>query len=61
MPWAGTEAYYSFDHGPVHFVCLDSQGSDRSRRGAVLTWLRADLAATRAPGLFDRHGFLPTD
>jgi len=46
---SGTEAYYSFEHGPVHFVCLDSQGSDRSRRGAMLTWLRADLAAARAP------------
>ena len=20
----GTEAYYSFDHGNIHFVCLDS-------------------------------------
>jgi tetratricopeptide (TPR) repeat protein len=46
---SGTEAYYSFDHGPVHFVCLDSQGSDRSAGGAMLAWLAADLAATRAP------------
>jgi tetratricopeptide (TPR) repeat protein len=46
---SGTEAYYSFDHGPIHFVCLDSQGSDRSPGGAMLSWLRADLAATRAP------------
>ncbi len=27
---SGTEAYYSFDHGNVHFVALDSHDSDRS-------------------------------
>jgi len=46
---SGTEAYYSFDHGPIHFVCLDSYGSDRSPDGAMMAWLRADLAATHAP------------
>ena len=46
---SGTEAYYSFDHGHVHFVCLDSEGSDRSIGGAMLQWLRADLAATAQP------------
>ncbi len=45
MP-SGSEAWYSFDHGDVHFVCLDSEGSDRSPTGAMLTWLEADLAAT---------------
>ncbi len=44
---SGTEAYYSFDRGHVHFVCLDSQDSDRSLSGAMLTWLRADLQANR--------------
>lgn len=43
---SGTEAYYSFDHGPVHFVCLDSEGSNRSPGGAMLQWLVQDLAAT---------------
>jgi hypothetical protein len=43
---SGTEAYYSFDWGNVHFVCLDSFASDRSIGGAMWTWLRADLAAT---------------
>ncbi|MFN0152351.1 MAG: metallophosphoesterase [bacterium] len=42
---SGSEAYYSFDFGRVHFVCLDSEGSDRSPSGAMLTWLDADLAA----------------
>lgn len=44
---SGTEAYYSFDYGNIHYVCLDSQGSDRSPDGAMLTWLKNDLAATK--------------
>jgi hypothetical protein len=43
---SGTEAYYSFDHANIHFVCLDSEGSDRSVSGDMLQWLREDLAAT---------------
>ncbi len=43
---SGTEAYYSFDHANVHFVVLDSMGSDRSPGGAMATWLEADLDAT---------------
>ncbi len=43
---SGTEAYYAFDYGNIHFICLDSQGSDRSTGGAMLTWLQADLAST---------------
>jgi len=42
---SGTEAYYSFDYGTIHFICLDSSGSDRSPTGAMLTWLKADLDA----------------
>lgn len=42
---SGTEAYYSFDHGPVHFICLDSQDSDRKPDGAMAKWLKADLEA----------------
>jgi len=41
-----TELYYSFDYANVHFVCVDSWLSDRSTNGAMLNWLRADLAAT---------------
>jgi hypothetical protein len=43
---SGTEAYYSFDYANTHFICLDSQDSDRSSDGAMAQWLRADLAAT---------------
>ena len=46
---SGNEAYYSFDYGNIHFVCLDSEGSDRSPGGAMLTWLANDLAATARP------------
>ncbi|MCA8943531.1 MAG: metallophosphoesterase family protein, partial [Planctomycetes bacterium] len=45
---SGTEAYYSFDHGDIHFVCLDSQDTDRSATGAMFTWLRQDLQNTLA-------------
>ena len=44
---SGTEAYYSFDYGQIHFVCLNSHDVDRSPGGAMVTWLRADLAAAR--------------
>jgi hypothetical protein len=44
---SGTENYYAFDYANVHFVCLDSQASDRSPQGAMAHWLARDLAATR--------------
>lgn len=44
-----TEAYYSFDYGDVHFICLDSYDSDRSPDGAMMNWLENDLAATSQP------------
>jgi hypothetical protein len=43
---SGTEAYYSFDYGNIHFICLDSYESPRSPSGAMATWLAADIAAT---------------
>ncbi len=43
---SGTEAYYSFDVGNVHYVCLDSYDSDNSPTGPMLTWLENDLAST---------------
>jgi len=44
---SGTEAYYSFNHGNVHLICLDSASSDRTTNGPMLKWLKADLAANR--------------
>jgi hypothetical protein len=45
---SGTEAYYSFDYGNIHFIVLDSSDpSSRLPGSAMLTWLTNDLAATR--------------
>lgn len=50
---SGTEAYYSFDVGNVHFLSLDSYGreSDASRlydtSGAQVTWIKNDLSANQ--------------
>ncbi|MPY26707.1 DNRLRE domain-containing protein [Shewanella sp. YLB-07] len=46
---SGTEAYYSFDYGQIHFVCLESYETNRSASGAMLTWLVNDLEATSQP------------
>ncbi len=43
---SGTEAYYAFDHGNVHFVCLNSEDVSNAPGGAMLTWLENDLMAT---------------
>jgi hypothetical protein len=44
---SGTEQYYSFDQGNVHFVILDSQLSarDEQQRSAMRSWLIDDLSA----------------
>ena len=42
---SGTEAYYSFNYGNIHFVCLDSYGSSRAVGSPMLLWLQNDLAA----------------
>ncbi|MEO6004368.1 MAG: DNRLRE domain-containing protein [Opitutus sp.] len=40
---SGTEAYYSFDYGNIHFVCLDSMDTSRSATGPMAVWLTNDL------------------
>ncbi|MDB6031891.1 MAG: hypothetical protein JWM16_2229 [Verrucomicrobiales bacterium] len=42
---SGTEKYYSFNYGNIHFVCLDSMTVSRQPGSAMLTWLEQDLAA----------------
>lgn len=42
---SGTEKYYSFDFGNVHFVCLDSMSTSRAPGSPMLTWLQSDLSA----------------
>lgn len=41
-----TEAWYSFDYGNVHLICLNSQDVDRTTNGAMYAWLDTDLMAT---------------
>jgi hypothetical protein len=43
---SGTEAYYSFDYGNIHFICLESFETSRATNGPMLTWLQNDLAST---------------
>lgn len=49
---SGSEAYYSFDYGNMHFICLDSQGTNRAVGGAMHNWMLADLADTTADWIF---------
>ncbi|WP_166996014.1 metallophosphoesterase [Pseudomaricurvus alkylphenolicus] len=48
---SGTEAYYSFDYGNIHFICLDSHDLDRFPDGLMARWLERDLQATEAEWL----------
>lgn len=43
---SGTEKYYSFDYGRIHFISLDSMTSSRAPGSAMLNWLEADLGST---------------
>ncbi len=43
---SGTEAYYSFDYGDIHFISLESYETDRSVGGAMMQWLEADIQAS---------------
>lgn len=45
---SGTEAYYSFDYGNIHFVVLDSYETDRSVTGPMHVWCEDDLESTAA-------------
>ncbi|AFE09810.1 alkaline phosphatase [Corallococcus coralloides DSM 2259] len=51
----GTERYYSFDWGPVHFISLDSNcavglaSADRCTLAAQKAWAESDLAANTRP------------
>ena len=42
---SGTENYYSFDRGNIHFVSLDSELLIDLHPAEMLQWLQADLAA----------------
>ncbi|HEX4951061.1 MAG TPA: metallophosphoesterase, partial [Blastocatellia bacterium] len=42
---SGTEDYYSYDYGNIHFVCLDSMTNEIKPDSPMLKWLTSDLAA----------------
>lgn len=53
---SGTEAYYSYNWGNIHFISMDSYGTespDNSRLydtlGTQVTWMKKDLAANTKP------------
>ncbi|MEO5946919.1 MAG: metallophosphoesterase, partial [Chitinophagaceae bacterium] len=53
---SGTEAYYSYDWGNVHFLSLDSYGKENGgstrlydTTGAQTLWVKQDLAANTKP------------
>ena len=45
----GTERYYSWNHGRIHFISLDSMTASRAPNGAMAQWLEADLQANTLP------------
>lgn len=45
---SGTEKYYSYNYGNIHFIVLDSYDEDRSASGPMATWLTADLQQNSA-------------
>jgi 3',5'-cyclic AMP phosphodiesterase CpdA len=48
---SGTEHYYSFDHGQVHFVILDTVASSMRAGSSMLRWLEEDLIGSHQPWL----------
>ncbi len=42
---SGTEAYYSFDYGNMHIICLNSHDIDDSSDSPMIQWLAADVEA----------------
>ena len=43
---SGTEAYYSFDYGNIHFIALDSYETDTRVGGAMYNWCEQDIQNT---------------
>jgi len=46
---SGTEAYYSYNYGNIHFISLDSYDQGRNTNDPMATWLTADLTANTLP------------
>jgi acid phosphatase type 7 len=48
---SGLEAFYSFDYGRAHFICLDSHDLDRRPTALMARWLKQDLEKAKADWL----------
>jgi hypothetical protein len=46
---SGTEKYYSYNYGNIHFVVLDSYDEGRGPQDAMANWLRQDLTTNTKP------------
>ncbi|MBL7912777.1 MAG: metallophosphoesterase [Bacteroidia bacterium] len=46
---SGTEKYYSYNYGNIHFVVLDSYSVGRGTTDPMAVWLQNDLAANTLP------------
>ncbi|MCX6344165.1 MAG: metallophosphoesterase [Armatimonadetes bacterium] len=46
---SGTQAYYSFDWGDVHFVCVNNYSDGYGVGSTQYNWVAADLAASNKP------------
>ncbi len=59
---SGSELYFSFDHGNIHFISIDSQSKenwqDKPGTGGMIDWLEQDLQATDKDWIvaFFHHG-----
>ena len=43
---SNTEAYYSFDYGNIHFICINSDDIDADPEGEMVQWIEEDINAT---------------
>lgn len=46
---SGTEKYYSYNYGNIHFIVLDSYSVGRNSSDPMAVWLQADLTANTLP------------
>ncbi|MEO6303361.1 MAG: metallophosphoesterase [Bacteroidia bacterium] len=46
---SGTEKYYSYNYGNIHFVVLDSYSENRGTTDPMAVWLQNDLVANTLP------------
>lgn len=46
---SGTEKYYSYNYGNIHFIVLDSYGTGRASNDPMALWLQNDLNSNTLP------------